>query len=280
MRIAVTGASGIVGRFLAEAIGQAGHQIDPLPGWRLGQPAPLAGCDALIHAAFAHEPGRYRGGEGDDPARFVALNQDGTLRLWEDARAAGVGQVVFLSSRAVHDGWPAGTPLPDGTPPRAASLYGQVKIAGEAALAALSGPGFRGASLRATGVYGLPLRAPGGAHKWTALFRDWLAGRPVAPRVATELHGADLAAAALRLVAAEASGAFHASDLTLDRHDLLAEVARRTGCAHPLPARADAGALSVMGCARLAALGWRPGGWALLRAEMPRLLPDRAEGGG
>ena len=267
MRIAVTGVSGLVGRFLVRGLDAAGHEIGTLPGWRLGQSAALEGWDALVHAAFAHVPGRYRGGEGDDPAGFIALNRDASLRLFDEARAAGVGQVVFLSSRAVYDGLPAGMPLPDGTPPAPASLYGRVKAETEAGLAALAAPDFRAMSLRATGVYG-----PGDGHKWRELFADYLAGRPVAPRVATELHGDDLAAALRLVLDRGATGVFNVSDMLLDRRDLLAEVARLTGCRHELPARADAAQVSVMSCARLLALGWRPGGWDRLRASLPAML--------
>lgn len=272
MRIALTGASGLVGRFVARAAAAAGHRIDPLPGWRLGQPASLDGCDALVHAAFAHVPGKYRGGEGDDPAAFVAANLDGSAALFEDARRAGVGRVVFLSSRAVFDGLPPGTPLPDGTAPAPASLYGQVKAQAETALAALDAPGFATASLRPTGVYG-----PGPGHKWTGLFADYLAGREIPPRVATELHGDDLAQAVLLVLAAQAThgkgrGAFNASDIVLDRRDLLADVAALTGAPHPLPPRADPAGLSVMTCARLSALGWCPGGLPLLRRELPAMI--------
>lgn len=266
MRIAVTGASGRVGRFLTRAFRADGHQVETLPGWRLGQPALLAGCDALVHAALAHVPGRYRGGEGGDPWRFVILNRDGSLRLFRDAKASGVRQVVFLSSRAVYDARPAGTPLPDGTPVAPDSLYGVVKAQAEAGLAALEDEGFATASIRATGIYG-----PGPDHKWTDLFADYLAGLPITPRLATELHGDDLAAAILLILRKQATGAFNASDLLLDRHDLLAEVRRITACIHAPPPRAE-GPVSVMSCERLAALGWRPGGWARLRAEIPALL--------
>ncbi|WP_415391684.1 NAD-dependent epimerase/dehydratase family protein [Paracoccus sp. SJTW-4] len=266
MRVAVTGASGLVGRFLTRGLAVAGHRVETLQGWRLGQPAPLDGCEALIHAAFAHVPGRYRGGEGDDPEGFVALNRDASLRLFEQARAAGVAQVVFLSSRAVYDALPAGTPLPDGTAPAPHSLYGRVKAETEAGLAALARPGFATASIRATGIYG-----PGAGHKWTGLFADYLAGQPVAPRIGTELHGDDLAAAALLILGRGATGAFNASDLTLDRHDLLAELRRLTGCRHPLPPRAKT-PVSAMSCERLAAMGWRPGGWPLLRKALPAML--------
>lgn len=273
MRIAVTGASGQVGRFVTEAARDAGHEVTTLPGWRLGQPARLDGCDALVHAAFAHVPDRYRGGEGDDPAGFVAANLDGSVALFHDARAAGVGQVVFVSSRAVYDGYPPGTPLPDGTPALPANLYGRVKHDAEAALAALDRRGFATASLRATGIYGPGPPGQRDRHKWAQLFADYLRGRPIAPRVATELHGADLASAVFLLLKWRARGTLNASDLMLDRHDLLALVAAQTGCPHPLPPRADAGRVSVMGCARLAQMGWQPGGMARLRADLGAMLP-------
>lgn len=116
MRIAITGASGKIGAALGAHLAAQGHGVDPLPGWRLGQPARLAGADVLIHAALAHLPGRYRGGEGADAAGFVRLNGDGTAALMRSAARAGV-RVIFLSSRAVHDGHPPG-PIPM-TRPRA-----------------------------------------------------------------------------------------------------------------------------------------------------------------
>lgn len=276
MKLLLTGASGLVGRFILEGARAMGHEVTcltrrPGPGdlaWELGGPVPaLAGHDALIHCAFAHVPGRYRGGEGDDPAGFIAANRDGSLRLFEAARAAGLAHAVFLSSRAVYGDYPPGTPLREDMAPRPDTLYGRMKAEVEAGLAALETEGFATASLRATGVYGA-----GPDHKWIPLFRDFLAGKPVAPRIATEVHGEDLADAALMMLHYRARGLYNVSDLVLDHHDLLAEVARLAGSPHRPPARAEEGQLSAMDCSRLAALGWEPGGWPLLHAEMPDLL--------
>lgn len=269
MRIALTGATGIVGGFLARAIRAAGHDLNPLPGYRLGDAPDLAGHDALVHAAFAHAPGRYRGGEGDDADGFRRLNLDGTLRLFEAAAKSGVGNIVFLSSRAVHDGHPPGTVLTDELPAAPTNLYGAVKAEAEAALAALP---LHGVSMRATGVYG-----PGKANKWRGLFADYRAGRPVPPRVATEVHGDDLGQAAMLALRSEAPPVLNVSDLVLDHHDLLAEVARLTDCHHPLPPRADASTVRIADCSGLAALGWRPGAMDLLRATLPSLLDQRAD---
>ncbi|WP_341211335.1 NAD(P)-dependent oxidoreductase [uncultured Limimaricola sp.] len=281
MRVALSGASGLVGRFLLGGLRAGGHEVVALgrrevPGaewrsWRLGEAAPLAGCDALVHAAFSHAPGRYRGGEGDDPAGFLRLNRDGSLRLFEEARAAGLSRAVFLSSRAVYGDYPTGMELAEDLAPRPDTLYGEMKWAVEQGLAALAGSGFATASLRATGVYG-----PGPDHKWRELFEAFAAGEEIAPRVATELHGDDLAAAAALLLEAPeavlAARSFNASDITLDRRDLLERVARITGQGGALPDRADAAHVSAMRCDRLAAIGWRPRGIEGLDAALRAML--------
>lgn len=214
MRIALTGASGVVGRFIAHFAAMAGHEVTafgrrpvsigaltlPFRAWQLGEPVDLRGQDALIHAAFLHKPGRFRGGEGDDPAGFRRANIDGSLQLFREARDEGVGRAIFLSSRAVFDGHPPGTRLTETLPPAPTSLYGEAKAAVEASLADMNGRGFRTASIRATGVYG---QAPAGPpHKWADLFKSFLAGEPMVPRIATEVHGIDLAAAVLLVLSA------------------------------------------------------------------------------
>lgn len=270
MKIALTGASGLVGGWIARAARQAGHQVVALsrPGWQLGEAPDLRGCDALIHAAFQHVPGRYRGGEGQDPDGFIRANLDGSLVLFRAARDHGVGRVIFLSSRAVHDGHPAGMDLPDDLSPFPSTLYGQVKARAEAALADMAGPGLRTASLRPTGVYG-----PGAPQKWAGLIDGFLAGTAPAPAVATEVHGADLGAAAMLVLNdPDMHGSYNISDLVLDRRDLLAAVARLTGCATPLPPRADASALKRPICTRLSRLGWRPGGGGILLASLPGIV--------
>lgn len=283
MKIAVTGATGLLGRFFVEEALAAGDSVTvygsaPAPGffsapvshhpWRLGNRLDLAGQDALIHCAFYHVAGQYRGGEGDDPEGFTRANLDGTLALFEAAKAQGVWRVLFLSTRAVYGDYPAGTPLSEAMPPRPDTLYGQVKWMAEQALGALSDDTFTGISLRATGVYGPA--GPGQRHKWADLFEGFLAGQTPAPRRATELHGADLATAGRLLMQAPA-GAYNLSDMILDRHDLLALVAKATGCLTPLPARATT-PVSAMNCARMHALGWRPGGMAKLRDSLPEML--------
>ncbi|MFV0358968.1 NAD-dependent epimerase/dehydratase family protein [Tropicimonas sp.] len=290
MRLAVTGGTGLVGRFIVEAALAAGAAVTvmsrnaPPPGFFSAPVAHLPydlagavqlpeGCDALVHAAFSHLPGRYRDGEGNDPAGFLRTNLDGTLRLFGTARRSGVARLVFVSSRAVYGGYPQGTRLFEDMPPRPDTLYGEVKLEAEAALAAMAAPGFQTVSLRATGVYGPA--GPGQRHKWQGLFDDFRNRRAIAPRIATEVHGDDLARAVLAVLTGAGAGPariLNASDIVLDRRDLLAEVQKLAGWTGDLPERADASRVSAMDCTGLRLMGWQPGGIAALHASLPAML--------
>lgn len=290
MKIAVTGASGLVGWGIAAHLAGQGHAVTALgrrpvavPGIAhlpfdlAAAPPDLSGFDALVHAAFSHVPGRYRGGEGSDPAGFRALNVDATLRLSRRAQGDGVRRILFLSSRAVYGGYPAGTDLPDGLPARPDTLYGQVKAEVEDALAAMAGPDLATASLRATGIYGPPV--PGHPHKWTDLFAAFDKGEAVPPRIGTEVHAGDLAAAVQLLLTTDqvnlAPVTFNVSDILLDHRDLLATYAALTGRAGHLPAPADPTGVSVMQCDRLTGLGWHPRGVAGVSEALQAILAAR-----
>lgn len=301
-RTLVSGGTGFVGRFIVEALLNAGHEVAvmgrtaPPPGLFSGavgfaegaldperdQRAAFEGIDNLVHAAFDHLPGRYRGGEGDDPEGFRRRNLDGSVALFEAARAQGVARAVLLSSRAVYGARPSGAELAEETQPHPDTLYGAIKLAAEDHLARMIGEGWAGGSLRITGIYGPA--GQGREHKWSALFRDYLTGKPIEPRAGTEVHGADVGEAVRLMLTVEGerlradnegaptgSCAFNVSDLIVDRRDLLAIVKEATGCRHPLPARADTASLNVMRTEKLRRLGWRPGGAALL-AETVRAL--------
>lgn len=290
-RTIVSGGTGYVGRFIVEELLSAGHEVTVLGRRRPARdyfstpvgflplslepeqasPSTFEGADFFVHAAFDHIPGKYRGGEGDDPQAFRRRNLDGSIALFEGARSAGISRLVFLSSRAVYGPRPPGTLLAEEHEPCPDTLYGQVKLEAERALASLGGP-FHGVSLRVTGVYGPA--GKGQRHKWADLFEDYLAGKVIEPRVATEVHGQDVGQAVrVVLEAPEApSPLLNVSDLLLDRQDLLAIVKDKKGCRHPLPPRADGRAVNAMRTNRLRSLGWRPGGEALLTETVIRLL--------
>jgi nucleoside-diphosphate-sugar epimerase len=154
--------------------------------------------------------------------------------------------------------------------PKPETLYGEVKLDAERALAHLSGPGFATASLRATGVYGNLL-----PNKWTSLIDDYLRGGPVPVRAGTEVHGRDLGRAVrlmLETESARISGeAFNVSDIVTDTRDILSVVQQETGCPSYLPAAAHKAAVNRMRTERLEALGWLPGGEALFKRTIRQL---------
>ena len=290
MKTLVTGGTGLVGRYIVETLLEAGHDVtvagrappaDHLfPRAVTFRPATLdpesidedlfAGIDAVVHAAFDHLPGRYRGGEGDDPDRFRRINLDGSIRLFEAAKRAGVKRFVFLSSRAVYDGIAPGTRLTEDLSLQPASLYGEIKLIGEQALAALNAPGFTTASLRLTGVYG-DLRP----NKWDGLFANYLAGHPVPVRAGTEVHGRD-AARAVRLMletGPELAGGqcFNVSDLVADTRDILAPLKAARSGLPALPVSADKAGVAEMDTGKIRTLGWQPGGWPLFEETLRQL---------
>ncbi len=282
MRIAVTGGTGLVGRFIVEDALARGQSVTvmgrtpPAAGFfsrpvtflhydLKAAPPPLDTCDALVHCAFDHLPGLYRGGEGTDPTGFLKRNLDGTTALFQAAAKAGIHKTIFLSTRAVYGDYPEGTALDETLEPRPNTIYGQAKHAAEQALTAIG----QGVSLRATGIYGPS--GPGQTHKWTDLFANFKAGKPIQPRAATEVHGHDLAQAVQIALDRNVLPILNVSDLTLDRHDLLAEVARMTGWTMTLPPRA-ATPVSAMNTDRLRALGWRPSGKSGLRDALKQML--------
>lgn len=290
MKVLVSGGTGLVGRYIVEELLAAGYHVivggrhAPLP--RLfSRPVEFAALsldpdhdqiDAFddayffVHAAFSHVPGKYRGGEGDDPKAFHRLNLGGTVRLFEAAKRAGTRRCIFLSSRAAYGEHPAGTELIETMLAKPETLYGQVKLDAERALSHLSTPGFAGTSLRATGVYG-----EFSPNKWDGLIGDYLAGRPVAARVGTEVHGRDLGRAVRLMLETEStriSGeVFNVSDVAVDTSDILSPIRRETGCRHALPAPSDKAALNPMSTAKIRALGWTSGGEPLFEETMKRL---------
>jgi nucleoside-diphosphate-sugar epimerase len=277
----VSGGSGFVGRFIVERLLGEGMAVrvtgrtPPVDGFysRFVEFLPQAlepesdfsavfsGVDFFIHAAFDHLPGRYRGGEGDDPETFQRRNHLGNVAFFRAAKAAGVRRAVFLSSRAVCGTQPRGALLTEETVPHPDTLYGEVKLAAERDILAMVGDSFEPVVLRITGVYGPA--GEGQRHKWADLFEDWQAGREIVPRAGTEVYGEDVAAAVSLVLSAPegvAGEVFNVSDIVVDRRELLEISARITGLARPLPAPADVSGLNVMSCEKLRALGWRPGG--------------------
>ena len=293
MRVALTGASGIVGRFVAARLGREGCDIVALARpesdrtgfdfpvtWiegDLNNEAALAslvrGADALVHCAYDHVAGRYRGGEGNDVEGFWRTNLLGSLRLLRAATGCGVGRIVVLSSRAVF-GRPARTRVGDNHPPSPTTHYGALKVALESLAGVYPGT----TCIRPTGVYGIT--HPPCQSKWFDMARDVIGGRPVTTvRTSTEVHGDDLATAVwLLLTAGEAdvaARAFNCSDLVVSTREIAERMyATHRGVVGPPPTLPDDARPpdNIMRCDGLRALGWRPGGRRGLQMTIRALL--------
>lgn len=283
-KVAVSGGSGYVGRFIVDRLLADGHDVVVL-----GRQAPaknlylapveyrynslanlavfsavFADCEVFVHAAFHHKGGKYRGGEGDDPIGFRRKNHDGSMALFRAAKKAGVQRAIFLSSRAVYGVQAPGLVLSEDTEPSPDTLYGQVKLETEHTLANLEDIDFLPIILRVTGVYGAS--AGLAQHKWASLFEEFENGVNISPHIGTEVHGEDMAQAVGLLLTAKRSDihesrTFNVSDILLDRRELLRAFAERRGLdEHRLPLASNPNSFNRMDCARLRNLGWRPRG--------------------
>ncbi len=285
MRVAVTGATGIVGQFVVSRLLREGcdvaalvrpatdseipprsvERVDGDLGDRAALDTLVHDAEGLVHCAFQHVPGRYRGGEGDDVPGFWRVNLGGTIDLLEAAARARVARTVLMSSRAVF-GTPVEGLIGDAHPASPTTHYGALKAATEA----LTGVYPNVAVLRPTGVYGV-VRPPA-RTKWLGLAEDIAAGRGVAEsRAGTEVHGEDVADAVWRLLTAP-SGAvagrvFNCSDLEVATPGIVRLMQAALGRTGPVPPAAPPVG-NVLRCDALQALGWRPGGEARLQAEI------------
>ena len=226
MQIAVTGATGFLGRHLVERLAGGGHQIHgwcrpssdrsgfDLPDGSIewfegslrepGSEQPLvAGCEAVVHAALDRPGTGFRGAEGD-LVEFATVNVIGTLRLIEAARAAGVRRFLFISSCAVHEKILPDRPLDETHPTWAMSHYGAHKAAIEQFVNSYGlGKGDEIAALRPCGIYGID--RPVEESKWFELVQKVVRGETVeCRRGGKEVHAADVAKAADLLLNAPA----------------------------------------------------------------------------
>jgi nucleoside-diphosphate-sugar epimerase len=295
MKIALTGATGFIGRYIATHLADGGHQLccwhrptsdrsgfEHLTGsleWATGDlgsaascQALVAGCDAVVHAALDHPGGGFRGGEGD-LVEFVEKNIVDTIRLIEAARQAGVGRFVFLSTCAVHEKILDDRPLDETHPLWPLSHYGAHKAALEKFVHSYGlGDGFPICALRPTGVYGTahPIRE----SRWLDLVSAVVRGETVTcQRGGKEVHAQDVARAVGILLAAEgiAGEAYNCYDQYVSEYEVAMIAKRMSGSNSEIRGRRTSPKHQIE-TGKLRALGMAFGGAALLGKTIAELV--------
>ncbi|TWT55225.1 NAD-dependent epimerase/dehydratase family protein [Allorhodopirellula solitaria] len=216
MKIALTGATGFIGRYIVDYLNNEGHSLRCLHRassdrqgfehiqdltWvegNLGDQKQadtlVDGCDAVVHAALDRPGAGFMGAEGD-LIDFVEKNVVGTLKLIQAARQSGAGRFVTVSTCAVHDKILDDRPLDETHPLWAKSHYGAHKAAIEKFVHSFGlGQDYPICAVRPTGVYGVA--HPAEQSKWYDLIAAVVRGESVeCSRGGKEVHAADVAKA-------------------------------------------------------------------------------------
>lgn len=291
--VAITGATGYVGRFVVAELQRQGmpiraltrassnragfqHPIDWITG-DLRTPDVLHqlvnGADAVVHLAYEHVPGKYRSGEGDDLPAWLDANLNGSLRLLDAANQAGVKRFIFLSSRAVFSRTEPGLLLGEHHPISPDTHYGAYKAAVEAFMQSYAHQGTMATcAIRATGIYGLT--DPVEHSKWWELIQAVLHDQPITSnRGGTEVHGADVARVITTLLTRPTLDVnlLHLSDLYVTTREIVRlaqQFAQRPGDLPPDSPPAQ----NVMVSRYLGELGITLGGIPLLEKTVSQLV--------
>ncbi len=295
MRVAITGGTGFLGRYIINHLAQTGHHciawyrpqavlsgfdaprgsLTWVPG-TLGDDSAmrnlLDGADAVVHAALDHPGGGFRGGEGD-LVTFLEKNVFGTIRLIEEARKLKVGRFVFISTCAVHEVILNDRPLDETHPLWPKSHYGAHKAAIEAFVSSYGhGQGYDICALRPTGIYGLA--KPAQSSKWYNLIAKIARNEPVECKGGgKEVHARDVARAVEILLQAPsiAGQAYACYDRYIAEREV-AEIAQRLGRSRSVINGEMTAPKNEIDTTKIRSLGMTFGGTAQLETTIGQIL--------
>jgi nucleoside-diphosphate-sugar epimerase len=298
MHIAITGATGFLGRYLVRQLAGAGHrlrcwyrpssdrsgledvasQVEWLSGG-LTEPksitALVRGVDAVVHAALQWEGGSFRSSGHEDLEAFLEANLMGSLRLFGAAQQARVSRFVFISTCAVHEVILGDRPLDEAHPLWPTRHYGAHKAALEKFVHSYGlGQGWPICALRPTGIYGLA--HPASASRWYDLVGQVIRGEAIeSARGGKEVHALDVARAVELLLKADeraiAGQAFNCYDRYIAEQEV-ARIARDITGSKSKIADLNRGPKNQIETGKLRALGMTFGGEPLLRKTVEELV--------
>ncbi len=295
MKIAITGGTGFLGRYIVERLAAAGHDcrcwyrptsdrggfetVADRIEWQAGELGDaaatarlVAGCDAVVHAALYRTPGN-RNWIPDDPLPFLEQNLLGSLQLMQAAVAAGVNRFIYISSCAVHDRILSDRPLDETHPTWASNHYGAHKGAIEQFVHSYGfGQGYPICALRPCGIYGVA--RPAEDSKWFDLVSAVGRGEPVhCDHGGKEVHAADVARASELLLTAEgiAGEAFNCCDRYISQWDVATIAKRLSGSGSVLTGGPTSPKNQIV-TAKIERLGMKFGGEPLLEKTIGELL--------
>ena len=302
MKIAITGGTGFLGRYIIEALSAQKHAITAwyrpnsarglettdrthdqkkdlhwLPG-ELGDSTAshqlVAGAEILVHAALSRTGIGFRGSEGN-LEEYMQRNFIGSIKLLEAARQAGVRRVILISTCAVHEKILADRPLDETHPLWPASHYGAGKAALEAMVHSYAlGQNWEICAIRPCGIYGVT--SPVQESKWYNLVRQVARGEKVqALGGGKEVHADDVAKAIGLLCQAPAEavtgGIFNCCDRYVSQFEVASIAKELTGSSAAIEG-SPSQPKNQIDSSRLIQLGFQFGGVEKLRSTIAQIL--------
>ncbi len=304
MLIAVTGATGFLGRYIVSRLAQAGHRLrcwyrpesartglgpeSKAIEWLAGQLGDEAstgelvkGVEAVVHSALYRLTEESITGSGQaDLTHFLKTNLLGSVQLFQAAFDAGVQRFVSLSTCAVHDVILGDRALDETHPLWPRSHYGAHKAALEKFVHSFGlGQGWPICALRPTGIYGLA--HPPQTSRWYDLVGQVMRGELIASaRGGKEVHAADVARAVDLLLHADAKTiagqAYNCYDIYVAEQDVARIAKELTGSPSTIE-DLNRGPKNQIDTRKIRSLGMTFGGQELLGRTVAELVA--AQGG-